>query len=168
MTTIELFTSKSFLQMTITILCWAIVYIIVRLFSSSAGVGHLLKTAVKKTGKLRKSVLQLRYICTSKDISQNVARAVKVFHKVLRREKRVSKILNMYLFDDRNDLDVADAKKMLDVIPDICRDVLVKVSESDEIDVSPRFDEIEVNIKQAIELIKKADTLDLKKKILKI
>ncbi len=168
MTTQELLSSESFLNMMITILVWVILYIVVKLLSYQAGVGRLLKAAVKKSAKLRKSILQLRYICTAKDASDNLANAVKVFHKVLRQEKGVSKVLNSYLFDDRNDMDVSDAKKMLDVIPDICRDVLVRLSETDNPDVTGRFDEMEVNIKQAVELIKKADGIDLKNKILKV
>ena len=168
MTLQELLSSESFINMMITILVWAIIFILVKWLSYRAGVGRLLKAAVKKSVTLRKSVLQLRYICTSKNASHNLARAVRVFHRVLRREKAVSKVLTSYLFDDRGVMDVADAKKMLDVIPDICRDVLVKLSESEDPNVAPRFDEIDVNIKQAVELIKKADAIDLKKKILKI
>lgn len=168
MTLQELLSSESFINMMITILVWAIIFILVKWLSYRAGVGRLLKAAVKKSAALRKSVLQLRYICTSKNAVHNLARAVRVFHKVLRKEKAVSRVLTSYLFDDRGDMDVADAKKMLDVIPDICRDVLVKLSESKDPNVTPRFDEMDVNIKQAVELIKKADTIDLKKKILKI
>ncbi|MBR2281377.1 MAG: hypothetical protein IJ863_02005 [Spirochaetales bacterium] len=168
MSTQELLSSSSFLDMVITICVWAAIFIFVKWLSYRAGVGHLLKTAVKKSATLRKSVLQLRYVCTSKNASSNLAKAVRVFHRVLRREKAVSKVLTSYLFDDRGDMDVSDAKKMLDAIPDICRDVLVKLSESEDPNVTGRFDEMDLNLKQAVELIRKADRIDLKKRILKI
>ena len=83
MSTQELLNSASFLDMVITICVWAAIFIFVKWLSYRAGVGHLLKTAVKKSAALRKRVLQLRYVCTAKNASSNLAKAVRVFHKVL-------------------------------------------------------------------------------------
>ena len=74
----------------------------------------------------------------------------------------------MYLFDDRGDMDVASAKGLVDRVPDLCRDAIVKVAEGSDSDVEMIFDNIETNLKTAKELLKKASAIDKKKELLQV
>ena len=169
MSTLErLVSSEGFDKMVISICFWVVLYIIVKICTVRAGVGDLLNQAYKRTNKLRKRCLQLRMICTSKDATANLDNSVKVLKKVITAQKRTSKIMIMYLFDDRGDMDVASAKGLVDRIPDLCRDAIVKVAENNSTDVEMLFDNIETNIKTAKELLKKASAIDKKKELLQI
>ena len=74
----------------------------------------------------------------------------------------------MYLFDDRGDMDVASAKGLVERVPDLCRDAIVKVAEGNNPETESLFDNIESNIKTAKELLKKAAAIDKKKELLQV
>ena len=74
----------------------------------------------------------------------------------------------MYLFDDRNDFDVAQARSIVRGIPDGCREALVKVAEKEDDDIGARFDTMIERLKDARDLVKKADMLDRKKELLRM
>lgn len=160
--------SDGFDRMVITICFWVILYVVVRIFSAKAGVGNLLNQAYKRTNKLGKICLQLRTMCTSKNPASSLDKSIKVLKGVVKAQHRTSKIMAMYLFDDRGDMDVASAKGLVDRVPDLCRDAIVKVAEGNNSGVEAIFDNIESNIKTAKELLKKASSIDKKKELLQV
>lgn len=164
----ELIKSESFTKMCITIGFWLVLYIVVRLFTVRAGADDLLRMGGKRIVKLRKLTRQFRILCTARGASKNVARAVKLLKKVIKAEKKATRLLTMYLFDDRGDLDVAGAKNLITKIPDVCRDALVSVAEKKEGSLVPLFDQADADLKEAIALLKKAAALDKKKELLQI
>ncbi|MBO6049237.1 MAG: hypothetical protein J6P33_05615 [Spirochaetales bacterium] len=164
----RLVSSQGFDNMVISVCFWVILYVVVKVFTVKSGVGDLLKYAYKRTEKLGKKCLQLGNLCTAKDASSKLDSSVKVLKKVIKAQKRTSKIMNMYLFDDRGDMDVASAKGLVERIPDLCRDAIVKVAENNTTDVESIFDNIENNIKTAKELLKKASVIDKKKELLQV
>ncbi len=164
----RLVSSENFDRMVITICFWVVLYVIVKLCTVRAGVGDLLNQAYKRTNKLRKSCIQLQMLCLSPNAASHLSKALSVLKHVIKGQKRASKIMTMYLFDDRGDLDVASAKALVDRIPDLCRDAIVKVAENSEVDIKAIFDNVESNIKTAKELLKKAAAIDRKKELLQI
>ena len=164
----ELVKSESFLRMCITIGFWLALYIVVKLFTIRAGADDLLRMGTKRIIKLRKQTRQFRILCTSRGAYKNVARAVKQLRKVIKSEKKATRLLTMYLFDDRGDLDVAGAKDIITKIPDVCREALVSIAEKKGESLVPLFDQADADIKEAIALLKKAAALDKKKELLQI
>ena len=160
--------SEKFDMMVITICFWVVLYVIVKILAVRAGVGDLLNQAYKRTGKLRKRCLQLRMLCTMDDPLKKLDRSVKVLGKVIKAKKHASKIMMMYLFDDKEDADVASAKALADGIPDLCRDAIVKVSEKNSTDVNAIFDKVESDIRTSRDLLKKAAAIDRKKELLQV
>ena len=118
MTTIkELLNNESFMKMAITVLFWAVLYGLVKLFTIRAGADDLLRMGEKKVIKLKKLTRQFRILCTARGAHKNVAKAVKLLRKIIKMEKKATRLLVMYLFDDRGDLDVAGAKDLVAKIP---------------------------------------------------
>ena len=154
--------------MVISICFWVVLYVIVKICTVRAGVGDLLNHAYKRTNRLRRSCMQLRMLCLSPNAATHLAKSVTVLKHVIKAQKRASKVMTMYLFDDRGDLDVAAAKNLVDRVPDLCRDAIVKVAENSEADIKEIFDNIEENIKTAKELLKKAAAIDRKKELLQV
>ena len=151
--------------MVISICFWVILYVVVKVFTVKSGVGDLLKHAYKRTDKLGKASLQLGTLCMA--IFANMPLALSAAMG-LKAQKRASKVMTMYLFDDRGDMDVASAKGLVERVPDLCRDAIVKVAENNTSDVETLFDNIESNIKTAKELLKKASAIDKKKELLQV
>ena len=169
MSTLEkLLSSESFDAMVVSVCFWVILYVIVKVITIHAGVGNLLKHADSRIVKLRKDVVRLKMLCTPANAASRLSKAVKVLDEVIKAEKKATKVLTMYLFDDRNDFDVAQARSIVRGIPDGCRDALVKVAEKEKDDIGARFDTMIERLKDARELVKKADMLDRKKELLRM
>ena len=164
----DLFKSASFMKMCTTIGFWLILYIIVKLFTIRAGSDDLLRMGTKRIRKLRKLTRQFRILCTARGAYKNVARALKLLRKVIKVEKKAARLLTMYLFDDRGDLDVAGAKDLITKIPDVCREALVSISEKKDGSLVPLFDQADADLKEALALLHKAAALDKKKELLQI
>ena len=164
----ELIKTESFLKMATTVVFWLALYILVKLFTIRAGAGDLLRMGQKKIFKLRKLTRQFRLLCTSRGAYKNLSRSVKLLRKVIRCEKKASRLLTIYLFDDREDFDVAGSKKLVSRIPDVCREALVSISEKKGESLVPLFDQADADLKEAIALLKKAADLDRKKELLQI
>ena len=164
----ELIKSESFLKMCTTVGFWLVLYIVIKLFTIRAGADDLLRMGRKKIVKLRKLTRQFRILCTSRGAYKNIARSVKLLKKVIRCEKKAERLLVIYLFDDREDFDVAGAKDRVVRIPDVCRDALVSIAEKKGESLVPLFDQADADIKEAIALLKKAAALDKKKELLHI
>ena len=169
MSTLEkLLSSENFDAMVVSVCFWVILYVIVKVITIHAGVGNLLKHADSRIVKLRKDVVRLKMLCTPANAASRLSKAVKVLDEVIKAEKKATKVLTMYLFDDRNDFDVAQARSIVRGIPDGCRDALVKVAEKEKDDIGARFDTMIERLKDARELVKKADMLDRKKELLRM
>ena len=169
MSTIEkLLSSENFDAMVVSVCFWVILYVIVKVITIHAGVGNLLKHADSRIVKLRKDVVRLKMLCTPANAASRLSKSVKVLDEIIKAEKKATKVLTMYLFDDRNDFDVAQARSIVRGIPDGCRDALVKVAEKEDDDIGARFDTMIERLKDARELVKKADMLDRKKELLRM
>ena len=169
MSTLEkLLSSENFDAMIVSVCFWVILYVIVKVITIHAGVGNLLKHADSRIVKLRKDVVRLKMLCTPANAASRLSKAVKVLDEVIKAEKKATKVLTMYLFDDRNDFDVAQARSIVRGIPDGCRDALVKVAEKEKDEIEARFDTMIERLKDARELVKKADMLDRKKELLRM
>ena len=164
----DLFQSDSFIKMCTTIGFWLVLYIIVKLFTIQAGSDDLLRVGTKRIVKLRKLTRQFRILCTAKGAYKNIARGVKLLKKIVNAEKKATRLLTMYLFDDRGDLDVAGAKDVVVKIPDVCRDALMSIVDKKEGSLVPLFDQADADLKEALALLHKAAALDKKKELLQI
>ena len=169
MSTIEkLLSSENFDAMVVSVCFWVILYVIVKLITMHAGVGNLLKHADSRIAKLRKDVARLKMLCTPANAASRLSKSVKMLDEIIKDEKKATKVLTMYLFDDRNDFDVAQARSIVKGIPDGCREALVKVAEKEKDDIGARFDSMTERLKDARELVRKADMLDRKKELLRM
>lgn len=164
----KLLSSESFDAMVVSVCFWVILYVIVKVITIHAGVGNLLKHGDSRIVKLRKDVVRLKMLCTPANAASRLSKSVKVLDEIIKAEKKATKVLTMYLFDDRNDFDVAQARSIVRSIPDGCRDALVKVAEKQDDDIGARFDTMIERLKDARELVKKADMLDRKKELLRM
>ncbi|MBR6347442.1 MAG: hypothetical protein IKR80_00655, partial [Spirochaetales bacterium] len=131
----KLLSSESFDAMVVSVCFWVILYVIVKVITIHAGVGNLLKHADSRIVKLRKDVVRLKMLCTPANAASRLSKSVKVLDEIIKAEKRATKVLTMYLFDDRNDFDVAQARSIVRGIPDGCREALVKVAEKEDDDI---------------------------------
>ena len=168
MTFAELLKTDSFTNMAVSVAFWAVLYILIKLFTIRAGADDLLKMGTKKIIKLKKLTRQFRILCTSRAAYKNVSKAVKLLPKIIKAEKKATRLLVMYLFDDREDFDVAAAKDLVVKIPDYCRCAIVTVADKKDESLVPLFDGAEAELKQAIALLKKAAAIDKKKELLQI
>ena len=168
MTAIEkLLNSESFIRMVSTVCFWIVLYVVVRLFSYRAGVNNLLKYGYRRIQNLSKAVSKLNGVCSAS--SPTISGSVKAFDNVLKLEKKASKVLNMYLFDDKNDTDVKEDKAIIDAVPDKCRDIIKRLAESNGTEVfTESFNDIDADLNRALVLLKKADALDRQKELLRI
>ena len=164
----KLLSSESFDAMVVSVCFWVILYVIVKVITIHAGVGNLLKHADSRIAKLRKEVCRLKMLCAPANAASRLSKSVKVLDEIIKAEKRASKVLTMYLFDDRKDFDVAQARSIVRGIPDGCREALVKVAEKEDDDIGARFDTMIERLKDARDLVKKADMLDRKKELLRM
>lgn len=165
----KLFSNHNFAVMVSSVIFWIVAYVVVKIFTVKAGIGtDLLRQATKRISSFRKITLEFRLLCTEREGSSKTAKQVKLLNRIIKKEKAISKILAMYLFDDKNDLDVAAAKKKIGAVPDICRDIIVQCSEGDTGNLADLFNKMDSNIQEALGLLSKAINLDMKKELLKI
>ena len=155
---VRIFTSESFLAFVGTLLVMGILYLIVRYFTYRSGVSDLLKKSVRK----------VRVLCTTPGAKRLLFSNVENLKTVIRRQKKASRLLCAYLFDDRDDRDVAEAKSIIDAVPDICRSAIVNVAEDGGENLNTKFDNLSTEIERARSLLYKAKAIDKKKELLQI
>lgn len=164
----ELFDNPAFLKMIYAVAFWVIFYVIVKILTVNAGIGtNLLSQCLKRLPKFKDNLKDLKTLSKRKS-SDKGEKLMHCLKNIIRREKRMSKILDMYLFDDKNDQDVAAAKKLINAIPNICRNVVAHVADGDVSQIDPLFERIDENLKDAQAFIDKAISLDMKKKMLQL
>lgn len=169
MTALEkIFTSTSFLVLLGTLIIMVILYLIARLISARIGVNDLLRTAGKRIIMLKKVVRKVRVLCTEPAARADLAEGVKLLKQVIWCQKRASRIMAAYLFDDREDKDVAGAKAIIDGVPNVCREAIVNVAEQGNADLNGKFDNLDKEMDRATALLIKAKKLDKKKELLQL
>ena len=77
-------------------------------------------------------------------------------------------MLAAYLFDDREDRDVINAKAIVDGVPNVCRTAIINVAEHGEEDLNKKFDDLDAEMERARALLSKAKKLDKKKQLLQM
>ena len=164
----RIFSSVSFLVFLGTLILMVILYLIARLISARVGVNDLLRTADRRITVLRRVVRKVRVLCTEPSAREDLAAGVKVLKEVIRWQKRSSRILAAYLFDDREDKDVAGAKAIIDGVPNVCREAIVNVAEHGNDNLNEKFDNLDKEIDRARALLVKAKKLDKKKELLQL
>ena len=164
----RVFTSESFVLFIGTLIIMVVLYLIVRFFTYRSGVNDLLKKADKRIVLLKKSVRKVRVLCTTPGAKRLLFSNVENLKTVIRRQKKASRLLCAYLFDDRDDRDVAEAKSIIDAVPDICRSAIVNVAEDGGENLNAKFDNLSTEIERARSLLYKAKAIDKKKELLQI
>ena len=165
---VRITTSEGFMTFVSTLILMVVLYLIVRYFTYRSGVNDLLKKADLRIVQLKKSVRKVRVLCTTPGAKSFLFSNVKNLKSVIRRQKRASRLLCAYLFDDRDDKDVAEAKAIVDAVPDICRAAIVNVAEEGGENLNVKFDNLSTEIERARALLIKAKDLDRKKELLQI
>ncbi len=164
----ELFLSQGFISFVIDLLFVLVVYAIVKLVTIRSGVDDLLNHSDRRIQRLRVIVKKMHDLCNSNNPERDVHKCSKGLKHVIREQKRASKALNMYLFDDREDKDVAAAKEIVDSVPDKCRKAIVVITDNKRDDMDKIFNGIDVDLESASALLKKALVIDKKKELLRL
>lgn len=164
----RLVSGEGFIKMVVTIIFWLVIYVIVKFMTYKAGLNDLLKHAnnmVLRMGRLSSS---LESLCSSKPGPQT-QKAIKMYKRVVKCQWRTSKIMAMYLFDDKHDKDVAGAKTMVETVPNLCKTAVSSLVDKERhVDIHTIFEEVKSNLKTASDLIAKAQKLDEKKEMLQV
>ena len=145
-----------------------VLYFVARLISARTGVNDLLKTADRRIATLRRVVRKVRVLCTEPSAEKDVAKDIKMLKKVIKWQKRTSRMLAAYLFDDKDDRDVAAAKSIIDGVPNVCRSAIINVAEHGQEDLNSKFDNLDAEMERARALLAKAKKLDRKKELLQL
>jgi hypothetical protein len=160
--------SEGFIGFAFISVLMLVLYIIARLISARAGVNDLLKTADKRIVTLMRMVRRVRVLCTAPSAENEIATDIRMLKKVIKWQKRASRMLAAYLFDDREDRDVIAAKAIVDGVPNVCRTAIVNVAEHGEEDLNRKFDDLDAEVERARALLSKAKKLDKKKELLQL
>jgi len=160
--------TDGFLLFAVMSLLMVILYIAARLISARTGVNDLLKTADKRIGKLRRVVRKVRVLCTEPSAEEDIPNDIKMLRKVIKWQKKTSRMLAAYLFDDREDRDVIAAKAIIDGVPNVCRNAIINVAEHGDEDLNKKFDDLDAEMERARTLLSKAKRLDRKKQLLQL
>lgn len=160
--------SEGFIVFAFISVLMLVLYIIARLISARAGVNDLLKTADKRIVTLMRMVRRVRVLCTAPSAENEIATDIRMLKKVIKWQKRASRMLAAYLFDDREDRDVIAAKAIVDGVPNVCRTAIVNVAEHGEEDLNRKFDDLDAEVERARALLSKAKKLDKKKELLQL
>lgn len=160
--------TEGFLSFVVMSLLMVILYFVARFISARTGVNDLLKSAAKRIGKLARMVQRVRALCTETSADDNIHKDIMMLKKVIRLQKRASRMLAAYLFDDREDRDVIAAKAIVDGVPNVCRSAIINVAEHGEEDINSKFDNLNAEMERACALLSKARKLDRKKQLLQM
>lgn len=160
--------SEGFIGFAFISLLMLVFYVIARVVSARTGVNDLLKTADRRIVKLKRVVRKVRVLCTEPSAESAIPDDIKMLKKVIKWQKRASRMLAAYLFDDREDRDVIAAKAIVDGVPNVCRAAIVNVAEHGEDDLNRKFDDLDSEIERARTLLAKAKKLDRKKELLQL
>jgi hypothetical protein len=164
----RIFTSIPFLEFIGTLIVMGLLYLIARLISARMGVNDLLRTADRRIAVLKRVVRKVRVLCTEPSAREDLATGVRLLKEVIKWQKKSSRIMAAYLFDDREDKDVAAAKAIIDGVPNVCREAIVNVAEQGDTNLHDKFDNLDKEMDRASALLLKAKKLDKKKELLQL
>lgn len=160
---------SAFEKMISTCILWLLAYLVTLFITYKTGVGsNILRHALKRLVKLRKLCANFQLLIVSKDFSIKSKTPVLKLSEIVGCQKGILRILTVYLYDDKTDKEVKDAKEYLVDIPNYCRQALILASEGSNSDINDFFKQIEARISSAEALIKKALEYDIKNEMLKI
>ena len=160
---------SGFEKMIYSCLLWVIAYFVTLYFTNKMGVGsNVLKHALKWLSELRKLCRNFQGLIVSSSFSIKSNKSVLMLSKIIRCQKGIMRLFTVYLYDDKTDKDVKEAKAYVSTIPEYCRKALMMVSEGGSSDVADLFKQIETRISSAEALVKKALEYDIKSEMLKI
>ena len=163
----NLIANDAFMKMVYSIIFWIVLYIIVKTMTVKSGIGtNLLGQCLKQLDKFKSEILKFKTVCKAKNISND--KLMKGLALIIKKEKRILKIIDMYLFDDKRDSDVNAARSLVGSSSSICRKVVSDVTDGDFSKLDVLFNELDKNLNNAKSFIDNAIKLDMKKKILQI
>lgn len=152
-----------------TCIVWFVVYLVSLFITNKTGVGsNVLKHALKRLAKMRKLCGKFQMRITSSSFSIKSKTSVIMLNEITRCQKSFLRILAVYLYDDKTDKDVKNARDYITDIPNYCRQALILAAEGSNSDIGDYFKQIETRISSAESLIKKALEYDIKAEMLKI
>lgn len=160
---------SGFEKMIYTCLLWVVAYLVTLFITHQTGVGsNVLKHAIKRLSKLRKRCDNFRDILTAPSFSIKSKKGVIALSEIVRYQNGIVRILNLYLYDDKNDKDVKDAKEYVLSVSDYCRKALTLAIEGTSSDINDFFRQVDTRISSAEALLKKAMEYDIKSEMLKV
>ncbi len=160
---------SAFEKMLSTCIIWLLVYLLTLFVTTRTGVGsNVLKHSLKRLAKMRKLCAKFQALIIAKSFSIKSKSSVLMLNEIVRCQKSFLRILSVYLYDDKTDKDVKEARDYVSDISDYCRQALILASEGSNSDLDDYFKQIEARISSAEVHIKKALEYDIKNEMLKI
>jgi len=152
---------------------WIIAYLITLYITSKMGMGYnVLKNSLKWLSKLKSLSSSLRSKLCAKDFSLKSRSAISSLKNVVRCERGISRILTVYMFDNKDDKDVVEAATLVSEVSELSRKAAAIASDlahlEKESELDAVFSKIDENIAQASSLIKKSIERDIKEELLKV
>lgn len=156
-------------KMISTCIFWLLVYLLTLFITNKTGVGsNVLKHSLKRLARMRKLCAKFYVLISSSKFSIKSKSSVLMLNEIIRCQKSFLRILSVYLYDDKTDKDVKEARDYVADISDYCRQALILASEGSNADINDYFKQIEARISSAEVHIKKALEYDIKNEMLKI
>ncbi len=156
-------------KMISTCIFWFLLYLVTLFVTNKTGVGsNVLKHALKRLARMRKLCAKFQSLITSSSFNIKSKSAVLMLNEIIRCQKSFLRILSVYLYDDKTDKDVIEAKDYVASISDYCKQALILVSDGSDANVSDYFKQIEARISSAEVHIEKALEYDIKNEMLKL
>lgn len=155
---------------------WIIAYFITLYVTSKMGIGYnVLKNSLKWLGKLNGLCVSLRTRLCAKDFTLQSRKAISSLKKVVRCEKGISRILTVYMFDNRDDKDVVEAAELIKNVSELSRKAAAIASDSssnsrnkNSSELDAVFSIIDGNINRASGLIRQSIAREMKEELLKV
>lgn len=156
-------------KMISTCIFWLLVYLLTLFITNKTGVGsNVLKHSLKRLTRMRKLCAKFYDLISSSKFNIKSKSSVLMLNEIIRCQKSFLRILSVYLYDDKTDKDVKEARDYVADISDYCRQALILASEGSNADINDYFKQIEARISSAEVHIKKALEYDIKNEMLKI
>lgn len=156
-------------KMLYTCIMWIVAYFVTVFVTNKTGVGSdMLKHTLKRLAKLRKLCGVFQEAISASDFNIHSKKGVVLLSNIARCQNGILRILAVYLYDDKTDKDVKEAKDYVASVSDYCRKALMLVAEGSSADLNEFFKQVEARISSAEALLKKALEYDIKSEMLKI
>ena len=161
--------SDAVVNMIVTCVVWVVAYFVVLFITNKAGVGYnVLKNSLKWLVELRKLCVGFRTQLSSKGFTLQSKSAIHGLKKVVRCEKGIARILTVYMFDNKDDKNVAQAMDLVSNVPELCRKAVVVAGDGKSADLDAVFSQVDDCISRAGSLIRQSIERDMKEELLKV